>query len=165
MNSSSKVLTLETKYLYRGVSTEFHRYSKGRLHPKDLGALFTYTFHWGEPGSKWGDGSTWGESEVNAVIRHQLNQEGYPTAGISTTPHLHRAMLYARGESGISDGFVYKIDRWKCQDLGIREFVVSEYARIPSVPEDDEVLLVARDSGELPIGIISEVISVVVSET
>lgn len=146
-------------FLYRGVTAKFHDENKGRLMPKRMGR-FEYTFHWDESGLKWDSGATWDSSEANAVIRHQLNQESFPTAGISTTPHLERARLYARGRDGRSPGYVYKVDRAKLASYGVGEFVVSHYAREPSIPEDDEVILVTPDSEALPEALVVAVIPV-----
>jgi hypothetical protein len=94
------------------------------------------------------------------VIRHQLNQEGFPTSGISTTPHLERAVVYARGKSGDSEGFVYKIDRTALTARGVDEFVVARFCS-PSIPEDDEVILVVQGGGaHLPQELIVEIIPV-----
>jgi hypothetical protein len=84
------------------------------------------------------------------VIRHQLNQEGFPTSGLSTTPHLKRAVVYARGQRGDSDGFIYKIDSEKLNEYDIAMYVVAAYARWPSIPEDDEISLVTPDGRPLP---------------
>ena len=147
------------RYLYRGVSTRKYAELEGRLRPGDTGA-FEYTFHWDEPGATWNSGITWGSSETNAVIRHQLNQEGFPTAGVSTTPHLERATIYARGPHGDSPGFVYKIDRGRLSNCGVRQYVVAEWVRDPSVPEDVEVILVAEDGGDLPEEIVVGLIAI-----
>lgn len=121
---------------------------------------FTYNFHWDEPGAAWDSGITWDSTVNNAVIRHQLNQEGFPTAGISTTPHLDRAIVYARGKDGTSDGYVYKIDRIALGAHGVSEFVVAKYC-YPSVPQDDEVILVVHNTAPLPTALMVEVIPVV----
>lgn len=130
------------------------------MKPKVMGA-FTYNFHWGEPGAKWNSGITWDSTKTNAVIRHQLNQEGFPTSGISTTPHLERAALYARGKDGDSQGFIYKIVRAELEKHHVLEFVVAEYAKFPSVPEDDEVILVPSDSSHLPKEVVLQIIPVI----
>lgn len=145
-------------YLYRGVSASMHRNNGGRLVPKKLES-FTYAFHWGEPGAKYGSGIKYGTSETNAVIRHQLNQEGFPTSGISTTPLFDRAQHYALGEGGLV-GYVYKIDRSILHRYGVREFTVENFAKFPSVPEDQEVILVSSDFGELPPEIVIEIIAI-----
>jgi len=145
-------------YLYRGVSDSIHRKNNGRLVPKKI-EPFRYGFHWGEEGLTWGSGATWGSSERNAVIRHQLNQEGFPTSGISTTPHFERAQFYAT-HGGKRAGYVYKIDRSLLDVHDVQEFIVSEFAKRSSVPEDDEVILVASDFGPLPEEIVVDVIPV-----
>jgi hypothetical protein len=132
-------------YLYRGVSARFHRDNGGLLKPKVTGA-FTYNFHWGEAGAIWG-GITWGSSLHNA------------TSGISTTPHIERATVYARGKDGRSEGYVYKIDRPKLHQHGIQEFIVAHYCK-PSIPEDDEVILVAPEGLHLPPDLVIEMIPV-----
>jgi hypothetical protein len=103
---------------------------------------------------------TWDSTTTNAVIRHQFNQEGFPTSGISTTPHLKRAIVYARGKDGCSIGFVYKIDRALLAMHDVKEFVVSDHARTPSIPEDDEVILVTPDAASLAEAVIVEKITV-----
>ena len=144
-------------YLYRGVSACMHNSTGERLRPKKLGP-FTYAFHYGE-GIKYGSGAKYGSSETNAVIRHQLKQEGFSTSGVSTTPLFDRAKYYALGKSTLA-GYIYKIDRSTLQQYCVREFVVADSARFPSVPEDQEVILVASDSWELPPEIVIEIIQV-----
>ena len=99
---------MDSRYLFRGVSVRFHSANGGLLMPKAQGP-FTYNFHWDEPGFAWDSGVTWDSTATNAVIRHQWNQEGFPTSGISTTPHLERAIVYARGKEGTSECYVYRI--------------------------------------------------------
>lgn len=145
-------------YLYRGVSDSIHRKNNGRLVPKKI-EPFQYGFHWGEEGLTWDSGATWGSSERNAVIRHQLNQEGFPTSGVSTTPLFERAKFYATHD-GKRVGYVYKIDRSLLSVHSVKERIVSEFAKRPSVPEDDEVILVSSDFGPLPEEIVVDVIPV-----
>jgi len=147
------------KFLYRGVTRKFYEKNSGRLNPKTW-ECFDYTFHWDEPGVTWDSGATWDKSEENAVMRHQLNQEGFPTSGISTTPYLERAKVYARGREGHSSGYVYKIDGSRLATHGVTEFVVAAYVKEPSIPEDDEVILVAEDFGALPDALVVEIIPV-----
>jgi hypothetical protein len=146
-------------YLYRGVSEKYHQDSGGILKPKVVGA-FTYNFHWGESGAYWDSGITWDSTPANAVIRHQFNQEGFPTSGISTTPHFERATIYARGKDGLSLGFIYKIARARLKEHDVREFIVADYAIYPSVPEDDEVILVIPNSQHLPEDLVIEIIPI-----
>ena len=150
-------------YLYRGVSKRLLESNGGLLKPKES-TPFEHNFTWDDYAERepitWDGGATWDATETNAVIRHQLRQKGYSTSGISTTPHLERAALYARGKDGRADGLVYKIDRTRLRDFGVREFTVSEYCPTPSVPEDDEVILVTANGGPLPHDLIAEVIDV-----
>ena len=132
--------------LYRGVSTAKHGQTGGRLLPKAVGP-FEYRFV--HDGTIRHDGSaTYGSSERNAILRHQLNQAGFPTAGVSTTPYLERAHFYAT-RGGRERGVIYAIERTRFAALGIREFRVAEHVTHPSIPEDDEVILVANDGGEI----------------
>lgn len=142
-------------YLYRGVSIQMHEDHKGQLVPKNL-TPFMYTFHYGEKGLKYGLGATYGSSETNAVIRHQLNQESFPTSGVSTTPFFDRAKYYATG-GGKHKGYVYIIDRSLLGVYCIREFTVSDFTVSPSIPEDREIILVASGYGVLPEQIVVEV--------
>ena len=141
------------------MSARFYKDTEGLLKPKVMGP-FTFNFHWDEPGATFDSGIAWDSTTTNAVIRHQLNQEGYPTSGISTTPHIERALLYAKGKDGVSQGFIYKIARADLGQHQILEFVVAKYAKYPSVPEDDEVILVLSDSGHLPNDVVQEIIPV-----
>ena len=138
------------------MNSELHRLGKA-LEPKAIGP-FAYSARYGE--ASYG---TWayGDTETNAVLRHQLRQEGFPTSGISTTPIYERAVFYAtaRGANGI--GYVYKVDRQSLAHHGIREFVVSEFTDAPSVPEDEEVILVGGSGKPLPDDIVSGVVKVV----
>lgn len=146
---------MDAEFLYRGVSKSFHREKGGLLKPKVQGP-FTYSFHWNEGGLGW-DSRTWASTSANAVIRHQLNQEGFPTSGISTTPHSQRAIVYSHGPSGTECGYVFKISRKALLSRGIEQFVVAKYCK-PSAPEDDEVILLTPDGDHLSSEVIVEVI-------
>ncbi len=119
------------------------------LAPKQLSA-FDYTFKIGERGLKFDMGAKVDASKDNAVIRHQLLQAGFPTSGVSTTPHFARASFYALGGGKYPSGFVYELDASKLTAVGIQIFRVSDYAKEPSVPQDDEFILVASPPGSLP---------------
>ena len=97
-----------------------------------------------------------GEQEEYAVRQHQWKQNGFPTSGISTTPHFERARDYAR------DGVIVKTNRQLCSKYGIREYVVKEYlGKFPediAVPEDDEIILVKKNGDSFPKEIIEKVI-------
>jgi hypothetical protein len=149
---------MNADFLFRGTSEEFHNSNGGFLRPKTQGS-FVFGYHWEERDITWDSGATWDSSSTNAVIRHQLNQEGFPTPGISTTPHFERAVLYVRGKSGTSGGYVFKIDRSFLPSLDITEFVVSQFC-VPSIPEDDEVILVLPNLLHLPPTVIVEIINI-----
>jgi hypothetical protein len=75
----------------------------------------------------------------HAVREHQWDGL-YETCGISTTPHLARAQLYAARL-----GVIVKIDLTILESVGIVHFRVADFVA-PSeiaVPEDDEVILVS----------------------
>jgi len=131
--------------LFRGVSRAVHDAGSG-LAPKKPGS-FVFSARSGaiRSGQGWRSGTGAG----NATLRHQLRQEGYPTSGISTTPSFDRARFYAT-RGGTVAGYIYTIDRSLFDQHGIRVFVVADIVPHPSVPEDQEVVLVAGDGGKLP---------------
>jgi hypothetical protein len=141
------------EFLYRGVNIEFFEKLNGELRPKEL-APFARKPKWGM--SVWGN-SKWGESDVNGVIEHQHHQAGYPTSGVSTTPHIERAMFYATHAGNLQGGYIYVIDRSRLAEHGVVSHVVSKLVNMPSVPEDDEVILVASDYSIIPRAVIVEV--------
>ena len=94
-----------------------------------------------------------GPTEGHAVNQHQWKQHGFPTRGISTTPHIERAQFYAQANK-----VVVAIDRKVLSLYGIKEYIVKEWAIEIAVPEDDEVILVMEKDGPFPKEIISEVI-------
>jgi hypothetical protein len=148
----------EHQFLYRGINHELYKKTRGILVPKSRDP-FEFTFQL--DGSFFFDGSaTLGPSVQNAVLRHELRQEGFPTAGISTTPFFERAQFYATGGRTHSKGYVVRIDRERLAGFGVREYVVADWVPYPSVPEDEEVIIVAADCGPLPSGILVEVIEV-----
>jgi hypothetical protein len=147
------------RYLYRGIDAALYSCTGGRLAPKGTGP-FEHVFRY--DGTITYDGSaTYGPSEQNAVLRHELRQEGFPTAGISTTPVFERACFYATAGGTKARGFVVKIDRELLRAHGIREYVVREWIPSPSVPEDMEIILVAPDFGSLPSEVVVELVEVV----
>ncbi|PIW34158.1 MAG: hypothetical protein COW28_00725 [bacterium (Candidatus Ratteibacteria) CG15_BIG_FIL_POST_REV_8_21_14_020_41_12] len=97
-----------------------------------------------------------GERKEYAIRQHQWQQSGFPTSGISTTPHFERAKFYAQ------DGVIVKIDRQLFGKYSIKEYVVKEYLeKFPediAAPEDDEIILVKEDDGPFPKEVIKEVI-------
>jgi hypothetical protein len=139
--------------VYRGVNATFHEQSGGRLIPKESGPFLKSP----EYGKSEFDNAYFGHNELNAIIEHQLHQSGYATCGISTTPHYDRAEYYASHGGEHSKGFVYEIDTSVCDDLEVKVYVVDETVPSPAIPEDEEVILVASECGELPNEIVSQV--------
>jgi hypothetical protein len=129
-----------------------HEGSGGRLLPKTA-AAFVREPEWGA--DEWGN-CFWGKNAENAVVHHQQHQAGYPTSGISTTPHFERALFYATEGGKHSVGYVYVIDTDRCREHGVSLYVVNDIVPQPSIPEDEEVILVASDFGALPPEIIIE---------
>jgi|SRR5450631_2023145 len=133
-------------FLYRGVSPEMHERLRGELRPKDT-RPFVRAPEFGR--AEFGN-SFWGENEANAVVEHQQHQAGFPTSGVSTTPHKERAAYYATIGGTIPRGFIYIIDTSLLADRHVTAYTVNDIVPMPSVPSDDEVILVAADFGCLP---------------
>jgi len=141
-----------SRYLYRGFCIERYQNVTAALTPKAPGKFEHIFCH---DGSIKRDGSAmYGSSEKNEVLRHQLNQAGLSTAGVSTSPHHYRAVFYALSGGKNKKGIVITIDRGSLSKYGVHEYVVSATVISPSVPEDEEVILVSLDGGPLPPGII-----------
>ncbi len=139
--------------LFRGVNIEFHKKFNGVLMPKNS-EPFTKKFKWDE--FQW-DNFYWDNNDKNAVIEHQLHQAGYSTSGVSTTPIKERAKFYATHGGQYDSGVIYIIDPSICKSLDVMLYVVSEIVPSPSVPEDCEVILVAKDYGSLPNEVIVDI--------
>ena len=145
-------------FLYRGANPDLHK-AGNVLRSKHQGA-FEYPGKYGE--ATYGGGWTYSTSDANAVLRHQLDQAGFATSGVSTTPVYDRAVFYATsGPGGVNyeTGYVYKIARHALQAFGVREYVVSDYAKTPSIPADEEIIL-AGPGGVLPEDVVVEIIEV-----
>lgn len=100
---------------------------------------------------------TFGATEAHAVNQHQWKQNGFPTRGISTTPHLERARFYAQANK-----VIVKIERSQFSKYRIREYVVKEWVALVldiAIPEDDEIILVQEVDGAFPKEIICDVIT------
>lgn len=147
------------RYLYRGVNLSLYEATNGKLVPKAIGLPFKQETYFGGD-IYFGDGTVYGESERNAVIQHQRDSNKHQTSGISTTPVYENAKRYATHDGKYSSGYIYKIDIELLGSNGVSYYVVEEHATMPSIPEDKEVILVARDFGILPIEIVVEVIAV-----
>ncbi len=152
-------MTEKERYLYRGENSQLYKKNEGKLIPKSTNA-FLYAFKYGNSDYKYGSGGTYGVSPANAVLGHQMDSKKYPTSGISTTPHFECACNYALGRGEFEIGYVFKIDRELLESNNVKEWLVAQYVTHPSVPEDDEVILVSNDFDILPENIIVEIIPV-----
>jgi hypothetical protein len=98
-----------------------------------------------------------GETEEHAVRQHQWQQKGYPTRGISTTPHLERAKYYAH-----ENKIIVRINRSLLRENQIKEYVVNDllgpFPQDIACPEDDEVILVQNQNSEWSKSIIDQVL-------
>lgn len=90
----------------------------------------------------------------HALREHQWDGK-FPTRGVSTTPHLNRAVHYAQ-----NSGVIVRLDVGRLLDSGIQLYRVSDHvpAALIVVPEDDEVVLVSEDDGPLPAECVVEVL-------
>jgi hypothetical protein len=147
------------RYLYRGVNPDLYRKTDGKLIPKGPGVPFQQHAYFG---GDWyfGDGSVFGESQANAVIQHQRDSEKSPGPGVSTTPSFENAKMYATHAGKYASGYVFRIDTETLEGYEVSAYVVAEHATIPAIPSDEEVILVAKDFGALPIGIVVEIVEV-----
>ncbi|MDZ4202499.1 MAG: hypothetical protein U1C96_10180 [Gallionella sp.] len=143
-------------HLYRGVSAQMYEESNGELRPKQSSS-FSRAPQYGK--DEWGN-CFYGDTPLNSVVEHQRHQAGYPTSGISTTPHFERARFYATCGGQMESGYIFIIDQALCRDREVTLYVVNDIVPHPSVIEDDEVILVAKDFGVLPAGIVVDVVRV-----
>ena len=134
------------KFLFRGVNRELDESNDGKLLPKDIGNSFKSYPYYGE--TEYNDGSVYGESEINAVVRHQKDSSKFPTSGVSTTPKITNAKGYAT--YGCQSGYIYKIDTSLLEKYFVSHYIVKDYAVQPTKPDDKEIILVAKDNGALP---------------
>jgi hypothetical protein len=136
------------------------------LTPKAAGSAFRQPVYFGggdaERNTYYGDGSTYGESETNTVIKHQRNSVKNESSGVSTTPVFENAKRYALHVDSV--GYVYQIDTQLLQEHGVSAYEVAEHAAKPAFPHDQEVILVASDLGTLPKAIVVKVEAITASE-
>jgi len=141
-----------SRYLYRGFGIGTYATIAASLTPKAQGTFEQMFFH--DDLISYDGSALYGLSSRNAVLLHQLNQAGFPTAGVSTSPFRERAVFYALGAGTHSEGLVITIDRDSLAKHGVVEYVVSVTVTNPSVPEDEEVILVSASGGPLPLAIV-----------
>jgi hypothetical protein len=140
--------------LYRGVNAVMHDALNAELRPKQF-APFTRAPEFGR--DEWGN-CFWGDSSLNAVVEHQRHQAGYPTSGVSTTPHFERARYYATEGGTNQGGYIYVINPDLCRAHGVTLYAVNDLVPQPFVVEDNEVILVAQDFGVIPSVVVVNVV-------
>ena len=151
---------MKDRYLFRGVNSKMHAETKGALEPKQIGEPFSREVYYGEE-LYYNGGSVYGRSERNAVLMHNQDSSKNKTSGVSTTPNYDNAIIYATNNKGkYSSGIIYKIDTSLLEQYGVKGYIVEEHVKRPAIPEDEEIILVARDFGVLPSEIVIEVINV-----
>jgi hypothetical protein len=142
-------MSSDKNLLYRGVSHEMHEKNRGLLIPKNL-ERFSLPPEFGV--AEYGE-SFWSDCAENAVLRHQLHQKGLPTSGISTTPLINRAIFYATHNRN-TKGWIYVIDRSLLNAYHIDTYDVNKIITTPSVPCDQEVVLVNNKNSHFESAII-----------
>ena len=139
------------KYLFRGVNAELYARNGGRLVPKALGQVFKRPIYYSED-VYYGDGSVYGDSETNALLMHQRDSSKNIGSGVSTTPHIEIARGYATYNA--ASGYIYKINVSLLSDMDVTMYIVRDHVAHPKKPQDEEVILVAKDYGPLPAEIV-----------
>lgn len=148
------------KHLYRGVNPEMHERNQGLIVPKGEAASWLL-FHGGS--AHYGDGSTYGRSAANAVVRHQEDSSKYRTAWMSFTPHEQVAAGYALYGGRLS-GLIYVVDTNLLEAHGVVALRVADIATWPTKPEDEEIVLRASNGGALPREVVVETRTVAAAE-
>jgi len=145
------------RYLYRGVNSEMYESTGEKLVPKMIGVDFQRIEKYGY--FKYGT-RIYGKSTKNAVVAHQENSSINPSSGVSTTPFIENAKIYATHKGKFKSGYVFKIDRGLLESAGVSDYEVAEYTKNPAITDDKEIILVASDCGVLPKDIVVEIIKV-----
>lgn len=152
------------EFLFRGVGKTRDERNGGKLRPKNADEPAETVFD--RSGSVFrtrGEdpvdaGAVRSETLINTILKHQLRRQGYPSSFVSTTPSQENAEKYALHAD--DEGVVYKIKVACLTDAGVKAYEVEDYVPVPTVPEDQEVVLRASDGGTLPEEIITERIPV-----
>ncbi|WP_218938207.1 hypothetical protein [Parashewanella tropica] len=137
-------------YLYRGMNSTMYKELEGKLIPKKFGESFSSVPCAGDPHAECGSGIVAGDATINEVIFHQWGQKGFPTSGISTTPNKERARFYALSGGENTEGYIFKLSIENLKNENVSIHKVNALVTNPSIPEDDEHILVAKDFLEIP---------------
>lgn len=154
------------EFLYRGVSPSMHEDGHG-LRPKaehnEFSSYIAANTTYACAGNVH---ARCGLSEVSEIEKHQHNQKGKETSGISTSPFFKRAKCYALGKASEDaaptheNGYVYKISIELLKKHNIKILSVNATVLHPAVSDDDEKILVASDNGCIPLATVVEIIPV-----
>lgn len=107
------------------------------------------------------DGSaTYGPSEQNTTLLHQIDSSLFPTARISTTPVLERAIIYAIGKNkNYEEAYILQF-----KDLsrieGFKLYDVNSSIKDPTFPEDREVEVSYKNNQGIPSEFIEKIFKV-----
>lgn len=138
------------KYLYRGVSALMYEKLNGKLTPKKEGTPFSTYVGCGQTHAVCGSGVMSGKCDQNSIVLHQWKQEGHPTSGLSFTPHYDRALFYAKHGGKYERGYIFRVDVSIFESLGGTVYSVNKRVPAPSIPQDDEHILIAKGFGSIP---------------
>lgn len=145
--------------LYRGVNSKMFDEIKDYkfIQPKsyEFGIVFQHD------GTIKHDGSaTYGKSEKNAILGHQIDSSKFKTSGISTTPFINRAREYALHSGKFNKGYILSFDTHKLDTNEYEVLVVSTRVIFPTKPEDDERILIRKDNANIPFEIVCKVLEI-----
>ena len=149
--------------LYRGFARAAYEKTAGGLRPRAPGVPFEHCFKAGEilrPSTgevlKAGVGAVAGLSDTNAALRHQADpgDRNWRDSGISTSPYRDRAVYYATAGNCGQPGCFLVVDTKLLSWHAVTAYRVAEIATTPSIPDDDEYILVAADFCDLPEAIV-----------
>lgn len=151
-------------YLYRGINVQQYQSLIRTCTLQPQGHEFALVIY--HDGTFKHDGSfTFGKSQQNAVAAHQTNSNIHKTSGISTTPHLHRAIYYALNGYQNSIGYILSFNRYKLIENKIELFIVKDYVPNPTIAENDEVIIRAKNDSAINLSIIESIKRITLEST
>lgn len=138
------------EYLYRGMSLSMYQKLDGKLLPKKVGESFSSIPCAGDPHAVCSSGIVAGDAPINSVVFHQWEQLGLPTSGVSSTPSIERAKFYALSGGGNTEGYIFKMSVKDLVNASVSIYEVNKLVPHPSIPNDDEHILVAENFKHIP---------------
>ena len=135
--------------LYRGVNKDMHVHTGGQLVPHGSESVMSTYLH---ADTMLGPNTVFDFSEANAASAHESGC--YNTCFVSVTRSWEVARSFATQVCGFPcEGFVYYLDDSLFDALGIRVIEPTERR----YPDDQEVMIVAADGGNIPSEVIVRV--------